>query len=90
MNKVISVKVDAETKAAAQEIAKSVGLNLSALVNSYLKQVVATRRIELYAPETMTPKLESLIAIIEADIEKGKNLSPVFTSADTAMKWLKK
>jgi len=90
MNKVISLKIDAETKEAAQKIAKSVGLNLSSLINSYLKQVVATRRIELYAPEEMTPKLEKLITSIEADLERGENLSPAFSSADKAMEWLRK
>lgn len=72
MNTVISVKVDKATKAAAQEVAKSAGLNLSTLVNSYLKQVVATRRIELYAPEPMSPALEKMIASVEAEIATGK------------------
>ncbi len=72
MNTVISVKVDKATKEAAQEVAKSAGLNLSSLVNSYLKQVVATRRIELYAPEPMSPALEKMIASVEAEITAGK------------------
>lgn len=72
MNTVISVKVDKATKEAAQEVAKSAGLNLSVLVNSYLKQVVATRRIELYAPEPMSPALEKMIVSVEAEIAAGK------------------
>lgn len=69
MNTVISVKIDKATKIAAQEVAKSVGLNLSSLVNSYLRQVVATRRIELYAPETITPELAKQIKAVEAEIQ---------------------
>ena len=72
MNTVISVKIDKEVKESAQEVAKSAGLTLSALVNSYLRQVVATRRIELYAPEEMTPKLEGLVAEFENDLEEGR------------------
>ncbi len=81
MNTVISVKVDRVVKASAQEVAKSMGLTLSSLVNAYLRQVVATRRIELYAPEQMTPKLEKLIAQVEKEIEAGETVGP-FNSAD--------
>jgi addiction module RelB/DinJ family antitoxin len=69
---VISVKLDKDVKASAQEVAKSAGLTLSTLVNAYLRQVAATRRIEIYAPEPMTPKLEELIAEVESELEAGK------------------
>jgi addiction module RelB/DinJ family antitoxin len=90
MNTVISVKVDKETKEAAKEVANSMGLTLSTLINAYLKQVVVTRRVELFAPEKMTPKLERLIGSIEKDIAEGKNLSPAFSSTEEAVEWLKK
>lgn len=80
MNTVISVKVDEDVKASAQEVAKSAGLTLSALINAYLRQISATRRIELYAPEPMTPKLEALIAEVEKGIQAG-NVSKPFTNA---------
>ncbi len=76
MKTVISVKVDVETKEAAQEVARSAGLTLSALVNSYLRQIVATRRIELYVPEPMTPHLEELIAEVELELHAGKASRP--------------
>lgn len=81
MNTVISVKVDKKVKAAAQEVAKSVGLNLSSLINSYLIQVVATRRIVLYAPEQMTKKMEKIITGAESDIKKGR-VSRTFTNVE--------
>jgi addiction module RelB/DinJ family antitoxin len=90
MNTVISVKVDKATKEAAQEVAKSMGLNLSSLINSYLIQVVATRRVELYAPEQMTPHLEKLIGEVEKEIKSGKGLSPVFKTGEEAIAWLHK
>lgn len=80
MNTVISVKLDTAIKEKAQEVAHSAGVTLSALVNAYLRQVVATRRIELYAPEPMTPKLEKMIARVERDIAAG-NVSKKFTTA---------
>lgn len=81
MKTTISVSVDKQAKDAAQAIAKSTGLTLSSLVNSYLLQVAATRRIELYAPEPMTPKMEKLIEQAEKEIKEGKVVGP-FDSVD--------
>jgi len=85
----ISVKVDKDVKEAAQRIAESAGLSLSTLVNAYLRQVVATRRIELFAPEPMTPKLEELIAEVEAELAENKASKP-FDSAEDFLNDLKK
>jgi addiction module RelB/DinJ family antitoxin len=89
MHTVISVKLDKDVKASAQEVAKSAGLTLSALVNAYLRQVAATRRIELYAPEPMTPKLEKLIAEVEAELKTGK-ASKQFNNIEDFLADLKK
>ncbi len=89
MNTVISVKIDQEVKESAQEVAKSAGLTLSTLVNAYLRQVAATRRIELYAPEQMTPKLESLIAEVEAELAAG-DVSRKFDDVEDFLGDLKK
>ena len=84
MNTVISIKTNKATKVAAQEVAKSMGLTLSTLVNSYLIQVAATRRVELYAPEKMTPELERIISEVEADIATH-GLSPAFDTVEEFM-----
>lgn len=76
MKTVISVKIDKEVKEAAQAVAKSAGLTLSTLINAYLRQISATRRIELYAPEPMTPHLEKLIKEVEAELSAGKASKP--------------
>lgn len=89
VNTVISVKIDKEVKEAAAEVARSTGLTLSALVNAYLRHVVASRRIELFAPEAMTPKLEGLIAEVERELKSGK-ASKKFEDADAFLADLKK
>ena len=88
MSKVITIKTDEETKKAAQQLAKDAGITLSSLINSYLKQVIATRRIEIYAPEQMTPKLEKLIEEVEKDRKAG-NISEPFENPDDFLKDLK-
>ena len=82
MNTVINVKVDEDVKASAQEVARSAGLTLSTLVNAYLRQVAATRRIDLYSPEPMTPKLEKLIAEVEKSIQADNVSKPFDNAAD--------
>ncbi len=89
MKTVISVKVDNEIKEEAREVAKSAGLTLSSLVNAYLRQVVATRRIELFAPEQMTPHLEKLIEEVESELALGKVSKP-FENAEDFLADLKK
>lgn len=89
MNTVISVKIDKDVKASVQEVAKSAGLTISTLVNAYLRQVAATRRIELYAPEQMTPKLNKLIAEVEAELQSGK-ASKEFDNVEDFLADLKK
>lgn len=79
MKQVITVKTDADTKKAAQELAKDLGLTLNSLINSYLKQVVVTRKVELYAPERMTPKLEKLLEEAEEEIKQGQTFGPFDT-----------
>ncbi len=81
MNTVISVRIEKSVKESAQEVAKSVGLSLSSLINTYLRQVSMTRHIELYAPEQMTPKLEKLIGEVEKEIAQG-HVSKSFTNAE--------
>ena len=73
---VITVKTDAETKLAAQKLCKDLGLTLNSLINSYLKQVVVSRHVELRAPELMTPKLEGLLEEAEESIKRGEISKP--------------
>lgn len=89
MKTVISVKIDKDVKERAQEVAASAGISMSTLVNAYLRQISATRRIELYAPEQATPKLEKLIESVEAEIAAG-DVSKDFTDVDEFLADLKK
>ena len=85
---VITLKVDATTKKEAKELATDAGLTLSSLINSYLKQIIVTRHIDLHIPQRMTPKTEKLLDEVEQDIAQGKIIGP-FTNADEAIKALK-
>ena len=82
MKTVIHIKADREVKESAQQIAEELGLSLSAVMNAQLRQFIRSR--ELYASTIphMSPELERLLADVEHDIRRKKNLSPAFTSAE--------
>lgn len=80
MNKVVvNVKVDPETKKAAQALANDLGLTLSSLINVQLKQLVNHRRLVLDAPypeQPMSPKLEAELEQVYKEIERGDVSQP--------------
>lgn len=90
MNTTLHVTVDKQTKDAAARLASEMGLDLSTVVKASLKTFVQTQAFHIeYAPR-MTPYLERLIANAEANLKKGKNISPGFDNAKDAMAWIRK
>jgi len=75
MKTAISLKVDSEIKVKAQELAKSIGIPLSTIINGFLCQFVRDEKIEFSRVYKMTPELEKDLEEIEEDIRLGKNLS---------------
>ena len=82
MKTVINVKTDKVTKERAQRLAKEIGLPLSTVVNAYLKQFLVEKEVRFAAPRRMSKKLERTLAKVEKDIKTGRNISPVFSSAE--------
>lgn len=64
-------------------------MKLDTIINIYLRQIAATRRIEFYAPEKMSPKLKELITQVEAEINYD-GVSQKFENADDFLNDLKK
>lgn len=89
MDTVISVRTNKIIKNAAQEVADSIGISLSSLINAYLKQIAVTRRVEFFAAEKMTPKMEKLIGQVEREIARGEVSAP-FDTVDDFIKDLNK
>ncbi len=81
MKTVLNVKVDREVKIKAQKAAAELGLPLSIIVNENLKRFAAEGTISFFPPIKMSKKLERELKVIDADIKAGRNLSPVFHTA---------
>ena len=84
---IINIKTEPELKFQAQEIAKQFGVSLSGLINAYLKQLIRTKKVEFTLEEIPNENLVELLKLAKDEIEKGK-VSPQFTTAQDARKWL--
>lgn len=76
---VINIKADKEVKEQAQQVAGRLGVPLSTIINSFLKQFIRTEEVTFSGARTMTPELESVLAQIEKDRMAGKNIKGPFT-----------
>ena len=85
---VIHVKADKEVKENAQQVAKDLGLTLSAVINASLRNFIRTRQIIFSDVPQMTPELEKLLDKVEDDIKHNRNLSPGFKTAKEAIEYL--
>ncbi len=87
---VINVKTDKEVKEEAQRIAKELGIPLSTVINSYLKDFIRERKFTASLEPQL--KLEVWADMKKAvdDAKKGKNVSPVFDNVEDTIKWLHK
>lgn len=92
MNKVVvNIKTDPETKEAAQALADDLGLTLSALINTQLKQLIHHRRLVLDAPYPamkIDAKTERELDEAYKEIAEGQVSQP-FDSVEALMKDLR-
>ena len=76
---VINIKADKTVKKQAQHIAERLGVPLSSIINSFLKQFIRTEEVTFSIVPKMTSELEAVISEIERDRKTGKNISGPFT-----------
>lgn len=86
---VINIKTDRAVKLRAQSVAAQLGLNLSSLINAFLKQLVRTRRVEFDLGEEPSEYLKLMIKKAEENYKAGR-VSPRFKTGEEAVKWLEK
>jgi len=86
----LNIKTDRAVKAKAQHLARQLGLPLSIVINQYLKEFIQEGRIVFSSPLVPNVKTRKIIDQALADIRTGKNISPIFPSADAALAYLEK
>ena len=85
---VINIRTQPDVKKAAQKVASDLGLNLSALINGFLKQLIKTKAINLKVSEEPSEYLINSIKEAEEDIKAGRVIS--FKDLPSNFKYLDK
>ncbi len=88
MKTVLNVKTDVEVKEQAQVLAKHLGVPLSVVVNSYLKEFIRSGEFTLRREPRLRPEVAKRIEKAIAETEAGKNLSPTFKTAKEFVAYL--
>ena len=89
-NAVITLKTDLNLKTQAMKLADDLGFSLSSLINAYLIQLVKTKTVSFSLIDESNPSKFMLDELRKSltDIKAGR-VSPTFTDAKSAIKWLK-
>lgn len=85
---VLNVKIDAELKKQAQVVAKKLGVPMSIVVSSNLREFVRTRSLTISDTPRLTPAAEKELLAVSNEAKAGKNVSPKFDNLNDAFKWL--
>ena len=83
---VVNIKIEPQVKREAQKLAEKLGLPLSALIKSYLKQIIRAQEVVLTVSEEPTEYLLKALKESEKDIKAGRVTS--FDNAKDAISWL--
>ena len=90
MKTLVNIKTDIEVKRRAQEVAADLGLPLSTIVNAYLKELIRNREVRLSLEPKLKPEIEKLLQKASVDYRNNANVSPIFSSAKDAARYLHK
>lgn len=85
---VINLKIDVKTKKEAQKIAEELGVSLSSIIKSQLRQLVRTKKAILSTEEEPTEWMLNALKESREDIKAGRVVS--FDNAKDAIKYFKK
>ena len=72
----------------AAQVARSLGLSLSDVINASLRNFIRTRRVVFSDVPQMTPELERLLDRVEEDIKNKRNIIGPFNGAKEANDYL--
>jgi len=75
---IINIKADKEVKDQAKRLAERLGVPLSTVINSFLKQFIRSEEVTFSNARVMTPGLEAVLEEVEKDRKEGKNISGPF------------
>ena len=87
MKTILNIKTDKAIKVEAQKTATELGVPLSTVVNSFLKQFVRDKKVTFSTYAKPSTSLQKIVADAREDLRSGKAIGP-FDSVNTLMKSL--
>ena len=84
----INIKADPGIKAKAQKVARDLGMPLSTIINAYLGQLIRTKEVHFALEGELKPSVKKRLDRLTKEVREGKNLSPAFSNADDAIRYL--
>ena len=88
MDTTITIKTDKRLRQAAKDMADELGLNLTMVMNAFLKQFVRERKFSVSAEPMPSKRSIALWERISLEADKGKGISGPFTDAESVFKHL--
>lgn len=88
MKTILNIKTDKDIKLEAQKTASELGVPLSVVVNSFLKQFVRDKKVTFSTYAKPSPYLRKVVAEATEDLQSGKAIGP-FDSVSALMKSLR-
>jgi addiction module RelB/DinJ family antitoxin len=89
MDTTITIKTKKNLLKEARELADEMGLNMTTLINTFLKQFIRNREITLVSDEPMTKEKMDFLLKISDDADKGVNVSGPFNDLESLFRHLK-
>lgn len=86
MKTLLTIKTDKSIKLLAQSVAEEIGVPLSTVINSFLKQFVRDKEVTFSASYNPSPSLRQTIKEVDEEFRKGKLKS--YNGLDALMKEL--
>jgi addiction module RelB/DinJ family antitoxin len=88
MKTTLHTKIDKDIKERAQNLANELGIPISTIINSQLREFVRSGTFQVAREPQLKESVWKEILKASKDAKEGKNISPEFDNVEDAMKWL--
>jgi addiction module RelB/DinJ family antitoxin len=88
MKTTLHTKIDKDIKEKAQSLANELGIPISTIINSQLREFVRSGTFQVSREPQLKESVWKEILKASKDAKEGKNISPEFTNVEDAKNWL--
>jgi antitoxin component of RelBE/YafQ-DinJ toxin-antitoxin module len=89
MQTMLSIKINRELKEKAQEVARTLGVSLNAVINQNIKEFISERQVTFTDHPVLNRRTQKILDRLLADSRAGKNIVGPFDTAEEMIKSLR-